>query len=89
MKVKASPSLTASAQVGQENAVYYGYTVMVLTAAAGMAIRKGSSTGQIIDWIPSGTAAGASKDRSVGIACDGGLFFDLNGATGTVVLFYE
>jgi hypothetical protein len=89
MKVKASSSLTASAQVGQENAVYYGYTVTVVTATAAINIRKGASNGQIIDVIPSGTAAGASKDRSLGVQCDGGLFFDLNGATGTVVIFYE
>jgi hypothetical protein len=89
MKVKASASLTASAQVGQENAVYYGYTVTVVTAAAAINIRKGSASGQIIDVIPSATAAGASKDRSLGVQCDGGLFFDMNGATGTVVVFYE
>jgi hypothetical protein len=89
MKVYASPALTASAQVGQANAVYYGYTVTVVTATAAMNIRKGASNGQIIDVIPSGTAAGATKDYSLGIQCDGGLFFDLNGATGTVVIRYE
>jgi hypothetical protein len=89
MKVKPSASLSASAQVGQENAVYYGYTVTVVTAVAAINIRKTSLTGQIIDIIPSGTAAGATKDYSLGIQCDGGLFFDLNGATGTVVIRYE
>lgn len=89
MKAKASASLSASAQVGHENAVYYGYTVTVVTATAAMYVRKGTSAGQIIDLIPSGTAAGATKDYSLGIQCDGGLFFDLNGATGTVVIRYE
>jgi hypothetical protein len=89
MKAKASASLTASAQVGQENAVYYGYTVTVVTATAAINIRKGASNGQIIDVIPSGTAAGSTKDYSLGIQCDGGLFFDMNGATGTVVVRFE
>lgn len=89
MKAKASASLTASGQVGQENAVYYGYTVTVVTATAAIYVRKGTSTGQIIDVIPSGTAAGASKDRSLGVQMDGGLFVDFNGATGTVVVFFE
>jgi hypothetical protein len=89
MKVYASNSLTASAQVGQSNAVYYGYTVTVVTATAAILIRKKSTTGQIIDVIPAATAAGTSKDRSLGIACDTGLFVDFNGGTGTVVILYE
>jgi hypothetical protein len=89
MKVKASASLTATGQVGQENAVYYGYTVTVVTATAAIYVRKGSVTGQIIDLIPVTTAAGASKDRSLGVQCDGGLFVDFNGGTGTLVIFYE
>ena len=89
MKAKPSASLTASAQVGQENAVYYGYTVTVVTATAAINIRKGSSTGQIIDVIPIATAAGATKDYGLGVACDGGLFVDFNGGTGTLVIRYE
>jgi hypothetical protein len=89
MKAKPSASLTATGQVGQENTVYYGYTVTVVTATAAINIRKGSVSGQIIDVIPSGTAAGATKDYSLGVAMDGGLFVDFNGATGTVVIRYE
>ena len=89
MKVNASASLTATGQVGLENAVYYGYTVTVVTATAAIYIRQRASNGQIIDVIPSGTAAGASKDRSLGIACNGGIFVDFNGASGTVVILYE
>lgn len=90
MKVKASAILTAGVtQVGQENAVYYGYTITVVTAVASILVRKGSATGQIIDLIPSATAAGASKDRNLGVQCDGGLFLDMNGGTGSVVIFFE
>ena len=89
MKTKPSASLTASAQVGQENAVYYGYTVTVVTAGAAINIRKTSLTGQIIDVIPTATAAGATKDYSLGVQCDGGLFVDFNGGTGTIVVRYE
>lgn len=89
MKIKPSSSLTASAQVGQENAVYHGYTVTAVTATAAINIRKGSSTGQIVDVIPAATAAGTTKAYNNGIAMDGGLFVDFNGATGTLVINYE
>lgn len=89
MKTYASASLTASGQVGSNNAVYYGYTVTVVTATAAINIRKNSLTGQIIDVIPAATAAGANRSLSYGTACDGGLFVDFNGATGTLVINYE
>ena len=89
MKVYASPSLTATAQVRLENAAYHGYNVTVVTATAAILIRKGSATGQIIDVIPSGTAAGATRDYSSPISMDGGIFVDFNGGTGTVVIRYE
>ena len=89
MKIKPSASLTASAQVGQENAVYHGYTVTVTTATAAINIRKGSASGQIVDVIPSATAAGATKTYNNGVAMDGGLFVDFGTATGTVVIHYE
>lgn len=88
-KVMASASLAASGQVGNNNAVYHGYTVTVTTATAAINIRKNSLTGQIVDVIPSATAAGASKTFAHGLAMDGGLFVDFNGATGTVVIHYE
>lgn len=87
-KVKASASLTADAQVGQENAVYFGYTVTVATATAAINIRRTSDSGQIIDVIPSGTAAGATKHLTNGIHTDA-LFVDFNGASGTVVIHYQ
>lgn len=88
-KVKPSASLTASAQVGQENAVYHGYTVTVTTAVAAINIRKGSLTGQIVDVIPSATAAGATKTLNRGLAMDSGLFVDFATGTGTLVIHYE
>lgn len=89
MKVKPSASLTASAQVGLENAVYYGYTVTAVTATAAINIRKGSASGQIVDVIPAATAAGSTKSYDNGLAMDGGLFVDFQTATGTVVVHYE
>lgn len=89
MKIKPSASLTASAQVGHENATYHGYTVTVVTATAAINIRKGSASGQIVDVIPAATAAGSTKQYNNGIAMDGGLFVDFNGATGTLVVHYE
>jgi hypothetical protein len=90
MKVNPSASLTASGAVGLKHSVYYGYTVTVVTATGPINIRKDTVSGQIIDVIPAATAAGASKDRSLGVAMDGSIFVEFNGgATGTVVIFYE
>lgn len=89
MKTYASDTLTASAQVGQKNAAYHGYVVTVVTATAAINIRKNSLTGQIIDVIPIGTVAGASKSYSYPIGMDTGLFVDFNGGSGSVVVLYE
>lgn len=84
-------SKSASGLVGgaSSSSVYYGYTVTVVTATAAINIRKGTSTGTIIDVIPAATAAGATKSLAHGIQCEGGIYFDINGATGTVVVHYE
>ena len=87
-KIYASASLTADAQVGLGNAVYYGYTVTVTTATAAINIRRTSDSGQIIDVIPATTAAGTTKHIDNGIGVDA-LFVDFNGASGTVVIHYE
>lgn len=90
MKITPSASLTASGLVGQGNAVYHGYTVTVVTATAAINIRRGSVSGQIIDVIPSGTAAGSTKHLDHGLAVGpDGIYVDFNGATGTVVLHYQ
>lgn len=86
-KVNASPSLTASATVGNNNAVYFGYTVTVATATAAILIRQGSG-GQIVDTIPAATAAGATKSLANGLALSS-LYVDFNGGTGTVVVHYQ
>lgn len=89
-KCKSTPfSATGQVAHGSE-VVYHGYTVTTAVATAAILIRKGTSaSGQIVDSIPSGTAAGATKYLTDGISCDGGLFFDLNGGTGTVNVLYE
>jgi hypothetical protein len=91
MKTYLSASLTAGNNtIGQSNSVYYGYNCTVITAVGAINIRKTSITGQIIDVIPSGTLAGASKDFSYGSAMDGPIFVEFaGGATGTVVIKYE
>jgi hypothetical protein len=89
MKLKPSAAMTASGQVGQENATYHGYTVTAVTATAAILIRKNTLGGQIIDVIPVATAAGATKTFDEGIAMDGGLFVDFNGGTGTIVVLYQ
>jgi hypothetical protein len=81
--------MTASGAVGGKPGVYHGYTITVVTATAAINIRNGSASGQIIDVIPSATAVGSTKYNSDGIAIDGGIWVDFNGASGTVVVLYE
>jgi hypothetical protein len=89
-RILASASLTGSGLVGNGGAsVYYGYTVTVVTATAAINIRKGSVSGQIVDVIPTATAAGQSKSLAHGLQCEGGVFVDFNGGTGTLVIHYE
>jgi hypothetical protein len=88
-KAIASASLTASRGVGLENAVYHGYTVTVTTATAAINVRMGSVSGQIIDVIPTGTAAGTTKYLADGVACPTGIFVDFTTGTGTVVVLFE
>jgi hypothetical protein len=70
--------------------VYYGYSVVVVTAVGVINIRRGSVSGQIIDVIPSGTAAGAGRSLAHGLQAEGGIYVEFNGgATGSVVIHYE
>lgn len=88
-KVKPSKSFTTSELLGEGN--YGGHTVTVVTATGAINIRKGSATGQIMDVIPIGTAAGNTKTYPNTVQMDGaGIFIDFaGGATGTVVILYE
>lgn len=88
-KVKATPVLTASAAVGQNNGVYHGFHVIVATATAAINIRETNVSGRIIDVIPATSAAGTRYTNEDGIAVDGGIFVDFNGASGSIVVLYE
>ena len=88
-KCKSLPfSATGQVAYGSES-VYHGYTVTTATATAAILIRKTGASGQIVDSIPASTAAGTTKYLSDGISCDGGIYFDLNGGTGTVNVLFE
>ncbi len=89
-KTKSTPfSATGQVATGSE-VVYHGYIVTTAVATAAILIRKGTSTsGQIVDSIPASTAVGSFHYFSDGISCEGGLYFDLNGGTGTVNVLYE
>lgn len=89
-KAKSRPfSATGQIAHGSE-VVYHGYIVTTATATAAILIRKGTSaSGQIVDSIPASTAAGSTKYLSDGISCEDGLYFDLNGGTGTVNVLFE
>ncbi len=88
MKCQYLP-MSASGQVKSGIAAYHGYIVTTVTATAAINIRDGGSSGTIVDVIPSGTAAGASKTYMNPVAINGPLYFDLNGATGAVNVLYE
>ena len=89
-KTNSTPfSATGKVASGSE-VVYHGYIVTTATATATILIRKTDAAGgQIVDAIPASTAIGANHYFSDGISCEGGLYFDLNGGTGTVNILYE
>lgn len=88
-KVNPSASLAANGTVGQNNALYGGYTVTVATATGPINVRNGTISGQILDVIPASTAAGVTKSLSNPMCVDDGIFVEFNGgATGTVVIHY-
>lgn len=89
-KCKSTPFSATGIVANGSEVTYHGYTVTAATATATILIRKGTSaSGQIVDAIPATTAIGSTKTFTDGISCEGGLFFDLNGATGTVNVHYE
>ena len=83
-------SLTGNGAVRASGGYYYGYTVAVVTATAAITVYDNASaaSGTIIDVIPSGTAAGASKNFSAPIPCSAGVFAQLGSATGTVLFLH-
>jgi hypothetical protein len=89
-KVNYADPITASTKLRERTAVYFGYTVTVVTATAAVLVRDGvDNTGTIIDVIPIGTTAGTTKSLAQGLALTDGLFIDFNGGTGTLVIHLE
>lgn len=74
-------------QAGQFN-VYYGFVVTTATATAALLIRNGLS-GTVLGAIPITSAIGYNQFPGMGITADEGLYFDLNGGTGAVTIFYD
>lgn len=81
-------SRNATGAVGVPGGGYGGYTVTAATATAAILIRDGAA-GTIIDSIPASTAAGTTKALDCALKCTQGVYFDLNGGTGTVVIHLE
>jgi hypothetical protein len=79
---------SATGYVKQGISAYHGYIVVTTTATAAILIRDGVS-GLVIDTLPIGTAAGAVHTLTAPVATNNGLYFDLNGGTGTVNVLYE
>jgi uncharacterized membrane protein len=90
-RVLASGPLTASATVAKDSSnVYYGYTVLVVTAVGSINIRKTSQTGLIMDIIPAATVAGSARSLAHGLQCEGGIYVEFaGGATGTLIVHFE
>ena len=88
-KATRSAALTADTAVKASAGVYYGYTVTTATATNIIEIRDATSagTGVVIDVIPTGTAAGTTKNLATGITCTTGVYADFTG-TGTIIVLY-
>lgn len=87
-EMRTPVSVAATGAVGVPGCGYGGYTVTTATATAAILVRNGAA-GTIIDSIPASTAAGSTKALTVALKCPNGVYFDLNGGTGTVVLHIQ
>jgi len=67
---------------------YGGCVVTTATATAAILIRNGAA-GTIVDAIAASSAIGTKRDPSYPIVCPLGVYFDLNGGTGTITVYVE
>jgi len=67
---------------------YGGFVVTTATATAAILIRNGPS-GTVVASIPASSAIGYSHTPLHAILCPLGVYFDLNGGTGTVTVFAD
>lgn len=86
-------SMAATGYVGPAGSAshynkYGGFVVTTATATAPILIRNGAG-GTIVESIPAASAAGTRYTPSNPIACPAGVYFDLNGGTGTVTVLIE
>lgn len=82
--------MSASGLVGANLMKYTGFNVSTTTATAAILIKDGTSTsGTVIDTIPSGATAGTRAMTPFPVMLNSGLYIDFNGATGTIVVFFE
>lgn len=65
-----------------------GCVVTTATATAAILIRNGPS-GTIVASIPASSAAGYNFMPNIPVLCPLGVYFDLNGGTGTVTVFAD
>jgi hypothetical protein len=85
-------SRTTAGVVSAVDGAYVGYIVTTVTAVGAIIIYDNASaaSGTIIDVIPSGTAAGTSRNLATPIAVRNGIYADFNGgATGTVTFIFN
>jgi hypothetical protein len=84
-------SVAATTVICRGQCKYYGCIVTVATATAAVQIRDAvaAAAGTVIDSLAAASAIGTVHLLPHPIQCDTGLTFDLNGATGTVVVLFE
>lgn len=86
-------SHAATAYVGPAGTVphankYAGVLVTTATATAAILVRNGAA-GTIVASIPASSAAGYTQAPIEPVFCPNGVYFDLNGGTGTLTVFVE
>jgi len=81
--------ITATGQVTNTPAYYWGYTVTTALSAAAVTLQDGiTASGDVIDVIPASTAAGTTKTLATPVKCSAGIFATVAG-TGTILFLYD
>jgi len=79
------PAGTVASQINK----FAGFVVTTALGAGGAILIRNGPSGTIVGAIPASSAIGYSFDVPIPILCPLGVYFDLNGGTGTVTVYAD